>query len=142
MIRRPPRSTRTDTLFPYTTLFRSGTIPALSAIWLAEPFVAHESPTFETGVQARVGLRDLPVGDSDRKGVPTTGVVRDDDPHRLRSTKRDEAVDSAIPARIYERDRDFFAHGVVRSAHGDVHAGPPPPVAAVRDRDVQAQGSR
>src|SRR3546814_1387732 len=27
MIRRPPRSTRTDALFPYTTLFRSG--PAL-----------------------------------------------------------------------------------------------------------------
>src|SRR3546814_8284370 len=26
MIRRPPRSTRTDTLFPYTTLFRSGPI--------------------------------------------------------------------------------------------------------------------
>src|SRR3546814_11266729 len=30
MIRRPPRSTRTDTLFPYTTLFRSrGMISAL-----------------------------------------------------------------------------------------------------------------
>src|SRR3546814_13886643 len=28
MIRRPPRSTRTDTLFPYTTLFRS---PELAA---------------------------------------------------------------------------------------------------------------
>src|SRR3546814_9695119 len=27
MIRRPPRSTRTDTLFPYTTLFRSGGSP-------------------------------------------------------------------------------------------------------------------
>src|SRR3546814_3507277 len=26
MIRRPPRSTRTDTLFPYTTLFRSGQV--------------------------------------------------------------------------------------------------------------------
>src|SRR3546814_20249399 len=26
MIRRPPRSTRTDTLFPYTTLFRSGDV--------------------------------------------------------------------------------------------------------------------
>src|SRR3546814_15900956 len=26
MIRRPPRSTRTDTLFPHTTLFRSGTL--------------------------------------------------------------------------------------------------------------------
>src|SRR3546814_7806431 len=31
MIRRPPRSTRTDTLFPYTTLFRSyrQALPAL-----------------------------------------------------------------------------------------------------------------
>src|SRR3546814_4381029 len=28
MIRRPPRSTRTDTLFPYTTLFRSRPVPA------------------------------------------------------------------------------------------------------------------
>src|SRR3546814_12353257 len=28
MIRRPPRSTRTDTLFPYTTLFRSRIGPA------------------------------------------------------------------------------------------------------------------
>src|SRR3546814_5754252 len=26
MIRRPPRSTRTDTLFPYTTLFRSAAL--------------------------------------------------------------------------------------------------------------------
>src|SRR3546814_14854226 len=30
MIRRPPRSTRTDTLFPYTTLFRSGPSDGLS----------------------------------------------------------------------------------------------------------------
>src|SRR3546814_1610895 len=29
MIRRPPRSTRTDTLFPYTTLFRS--LPGVAA---------------------------------------------------------------------------------------------------------------
>src|SRR3546814_14436953 len=28
MIRRPPRSTRTDTLFPYTTLFRSDGLAA------------------------------------------------------------------------------------------------------------------
>src|SRR3546814_1863886 len=31
MIRRPPRSTRTDTLFPYTTLFRS--IAGLYYLW-------------------------------------------------------------------------------------------------------------
>src|SRR3546814_3190407 len=29
MIRRPPRSTRTDTLFPYTTLFRSSGLSRL-----------------------------------------------------------------------------------------------------------------
>src|SRR3546814_1154143 len=29
MIRRPPRSTRTDTLFPYTTLFRSFVVIAI-----------------------------------------------------------------------------------------------------------------
>src|SRR3546814_16142716 len=32
MIRRPPRSTRTDTLFPYTTLFRSPAIYPLSGL--------------------------------------------------------------------------------------------------------------
>src|SRR3546814_5291597 len=33
MIRRPPRSTRTDTLFPYTTLFRSspGSAPSVAS---------------------------------------------------------------------------------------------------------------
>src|SRR3546814_12030585 len=33
MIRRPPRSTRTDTLFPYTTLFRSRDKAATSRWW-------------------------------------------------------------------------------------------------------------
>src|SRR3546814_14363354 len=32
MIRRPPRSTRTDTLFPYTTLFRSLGAPGLGLV--------------------------------------------------------------------------------------------------------------
>src|SRR3546814_5352628 len=43
MIRRPPRSTRTDTLFPYTTLFRSCLIPlgwsmdaTGTAAWIAQ----------------------------------------------------------------------------------------------------------
>src|SRR3546814_10487100 len=35
MIRRPPRSTRMDTLFPYTTLFRSGSGEANSRCGLA-----------------------------------------------------------------------------------------------------------
>src|SRR3546814_5882622 len=35
MIRRPPRSTRTDTLFPYTTLFRSPLRAGRVGLWLA-----------------------------------------------------------------------------------------------------------
>src|SRR3546814_19684493 len=42
MIRRPPRSTRTDTLFPYTTLFRS---PALQ-YGLVPVFVDVDIPTY------------------------------------------------------------------------------------------------
>src|SRR3546814_18940484 len=37
MIRRPPRSTRTDTLFPYTTLFRSRTRPPRSIATRRQP---------------------------------------------------------------------------------------------------------
>src|SRR3546814_5171378 len=37
MIRRPPRSTRTDTLFPYTTLFRSAGLTH-SVDWISQPF--------------------------------------------------------------------------------------------------------
>src|SRR3546814_17757014 len=37
MIRRPPRSTRTDTLFPYTTLFRSRTAIAIHQYMRAVP---------------------------------------------------------------------------------------------------------
>src|SRR3546814_19101800 len=36
MIRRPPRATRTDTLFPYTTLFRSAVDPVADKRALAE----------------------------------------------------------------------------------------------------------
>src|SRR3546814_9690259 len=38
MIRRPPRSTRTDTLFPYTTLFRSNFSPLFA--WAGIGFLA------------------------------------------------------------------------------------------------------
>src|SRR3546814_15388263 len=38
MIRRPPRSTRTDTLFPYTTLFRSvSTVPSSKVMTTLPP---------------------------------------------------------------------------------------------------------
>src|SRR3546814_7545710 len=44
MIRRPPRSTRTDTLFPYTTLFRSQNTATATSTALAMTFIAAGSP--------------------------------------------------------------------------------------------------
>src|SRR3546814_17970223 len=40
MIRRPPRSTRTDTLFPYTTLFRSIDRGVHAAAWVGKKHAA------------------------------------------------------------------------------------------------------
>src|SRR3546814_7845022 len=46
MIRRPPRSTRTDTLFPYTTLFRS-----LLTVWHGQAWqVAVAAGVFGLGI--------------------------------------------------------------------------------------------
>src|SRR3546814_435243 len=40
MIRRPPRSTRTDTRFPYTTLFRSPAGRSAARVWSTTPTAA------------------------------------------------------------------------------------------------------
>src|SRR3546814_14907337 len=84
MLRRPPRSTRTDTLFPYTTLFRSvdADVQALEVRGLAAPMVvAHRVHGRGEGclvfrVACRVGHRRArgvahaqPAGGRDRKST-------------------------------------------------------------------------
>src|SRR3546814_18705127 len=44
MIRRPPRSTRTDTLFPYTTLFRSAAVTATECSDLLRVYAVANRP--------------------------------------------------------------------------------------------------
>src|SRR3546814_18401148 len=53
MIRRPPRSTRTDTLFPYTELFRSaeGEVAATTEVKMPGEEPAVGAPLEELGVQ-------------------------------------------------------------------------------------------
>src|SRR3546814_589837 len=74
MILRPPRSTRTDTLFPYTTLFRSGSDAApvlqaaehdldaaaapVPALVVSDRFVAG-FPTWDAGLDA-LGFQRIP----------------------------------------------------------------------------------
>src|SRR3546814_8650224 len=61
MIRRPPRSTRTDTLCPYTTLFRSGEI------------VAEQQRPLEHG-DPGLGEDAATVGDADDEGLGARGA--------------------------------------------------------------------
>src|SRR3546814_17991268 len=60
MIRRPPRSTRTDTLFPYTTLFRSPDAagPRHSPASLRESERARRCQVHEPDTVARFGRAD------------------------------------------------------------------------------------
>src|SRR3546814_17263040 len=67
MIRRPPRSTRTDTLFPYTTLFRSTRLPIVARIIIdvardvlvLEPVVACADLEREPIVEQRPAILDI-----------------------------------------------------------------------------------
>src|SRR3546814_6925930 len=74
MIRRPPRSTRTDTLFPYTTLFRSGWLHRLGLIDFAGGTVVH----ITAGVAALVSALML----GRRDGFPHTPMM----PHNMTMT--------------------------------------------------------
>src|SRR3546814_2204782 len=56
MIRRPPRSTRTDTLFPYTTLFRS--VPLQRADEEAVGLGLRHEPDADSGHDAEAGLHE------------------------------------------------------------------------------------
>src|SRR3546814_18711010 len=75
MIRRPPRSTRTDTLFPYTTLFRSGAswcAPSVSTGRLGGRFTEQDMtaplPIYDgRGSQCWVGNIQI---DDNREGNP------------------------------------------------------------------------
>src|SRR3546814_14335058 len=59
MIRRPPRSTRTDTLFPYTTLFRStfnGRVTAVESVQLRPRVSGYvQRVAFDEGQEVKKG---------------------------------------------------------------------------------------
>src|SRR3546814_2077869 len=53
MIRRPPRSTRTDTLFPYTTLFRSDLVKQQHAVRVLVDRVGQQPALIEADIARR-----------------------------------------------------------------------------------------
>src|SRR3546814_6754279 len=101
MIRRPPRSTRTDTLFPYTTLFRSERRgdeddpprPALEAEMRREHRIGQHR---DQEINPRTFLGDL----------EKAGLRRDEHAMHLRSDAREMAQDDAdMRGKGLEQDR-------------------------------------
>src|SRR3546814_8325577 len=85
MRRRPPRSTRTDTLFPYTTLFRSEQLRRhLSRLQRGEPDVAPA----DGGAPERPGVR--------RRQLLRSGLSRGGRGHRGRSEEHTSELQSLM----------------------------------------------
>src|SRR3546814_18498882 len=117
MIRRPPISNRTDTLFPYTTLFRSTLLPP------DEGAIAQKARE-----SARDELFSERTGDD---SVEVRGPIGWADAH-VRMCER--ALDALDPASRRGEDRGERAQVIVHldgRSHGDrharIHLGPPLP---------------
>src|SRR3546814_5367246 len=68
MIRRPPRSTRTNTLFPYTTLFRSVRAALVRATKVSDEVAAIQ-------LDQRTDLTDPVIGEKQRESILAAGIV-------------------------------------------------------------------
>src|SRR3546814_16910603 len=75
MIRRPPRSTRTDTLFPYTTLFRSDHVGGGEAVG-GELLRIDPDPQRELALAEEDQIADA-VESQQQVAYPRAGVVGD-----------------------------------------------------------------
>src|SRR3546814_15030396 len=77
MIRRPPRSTRTDTLFPYTTLFRSFSLNTLSlfGLVLSIGIVVDDAIVVVENVERHIGLGEVPREAARKAMAEVTGPI-------------------------------------------------------------------
>src|SRR3546814_18389799 len=129
MIRRPPRSTRTDTLFPYTTLFRSITHPrqerGLDLVGGFQRLVAFAQRAFHAAAVGDVEHDEqrIAVGKRDRGKVEMAAVGKADLPGPLRAFER------RGPAHfLHDADLTPFPHPVANPAHHPVPPRSPPPL--------------
>src|SRR3546814_10977328 len=152
MTRRPPRSTRTDPLFPYTTLFRSKGDPVDAdkivaaqlelAVALGEkgyPFAEIDEPTVRIDHEDRQGDLSMIVEPGGYRRFGRV-VVRNDDIFSARHIQRIARFDPGDPhqtSEVTDLRRALIATGLISSVtlkpqeSGD---GQPVALTAARDR--------
>src|SRR3546814_11206354 len=113
MIRRPPRSTRTDTLFPYTTLFRSAVARAAVADLLPALIAQRRTKGGPTGFLRRVfnaraddAIRMLVDGRLIAAGVLDQEWLRRVRSERMRAEGRDNCVLAIDTGEEWVRERE------------------------------------
>src|SRR3546814_2060716 len=82
MRRRPPRSTRTDTLFPYTTLFRSNHVEVAAAAEVVACAGDHHHADGIVAARCGQGVREL----LQRLAAESVSTLRTVDRHRGHAT--------------------------------------------------------
>src|SRR3546814_16987101 len=125
MILRPPRSTRTDTLFPYTTLFRSPRRGRLDPARGAAPRIAH--PHIDRLGAARLAA-EIDMGDiaRQRESLPAdrdaeiVGDRCDADRARRRHRARVALIAAARDALAHGPDRKSAVEGKSVSVRVDL----------------------
>src|SRR3546814_10231947 len=108
MIRRPPRSTRTDTLFPYTTLFRSVRRPPNERLPLAAASAPNAVCSMDFVSDALANGRRL-----------KCLTVADDFTHESIDITVDHGISSAYAVRVLDRAARFRGYPrAVRTDNG------------------------
>src|SRR3546814_16052626 len=127
MIRRPPRSTRTDTLFPYTTLFRSVADVGEALAGLAGAVYGHR----RDGLDARVALHLRRVRE----------VAHLHRAHRVPAMihARHLAI-GAHRAVVHDGPRSMIPPRMIHACHGAIFTGRHRPPRAGREENGRASG--
>src|SRR3546814_2617487 len=115
MIRRPPRSTRTDTLFPYTTLFRSiadleaaGTVRSfgpLANCWLGVPLKRDD--TVIGGIVVQSYTPEIGFGSRDQELLTFVAHHIDGALARKRAQEHLKAAHTELEFRVEARTREL-----------------------------------
>src|SRR3546814_18205485 len=137
MIRRPPRSTRTDTLFPYTTLFRSDDLAAatdyIEKTRGAGPLLVYgissgalRAALFAQRHPERVKRLALDAFVWTGEGSPTLEQRRKKLPEFSASQRR--PIDYAFVQSLFARDHTGCAEEQVVGAFAPANTAPNPPL--------------
>src|SRR3546814_134628 len=143
MTRRPPRSTRTDTLFPYTTLFRS---PGSVEMHLAriEPGTGRSHSAFSQFFRIGERLAPTPVALLSPEGIDVGTAGSRQNGSRRRAAGASVIalafMSMAIPGELSARTAPIAAGDNKASGGGSFDQSParPAPVFPPNDRDLEA----